>query len=125
MIMLKSKLALALVLALAGTAAIAGPRGPGPGPRGCMMGSQATTETCQGWVHERHEARVKAADADNDGAISKAEAEKFMPGLAPHFDAVDTDKDGKVTVAELDAAHGAGLHSGPGYCMQRAQAPKQ
>ncbi|GAA5160937.1 hypothetical protein [Viridibacterium curvum] len=47
----------------------------------------------------------KAADADGDGFISRAEAEKSMPRLAQRFDAHDTDKDGKLSPAEL---HGAG-----------------
>lgn len=112
--MLKTKLALALALALTGTMALAGPGGPGYGPRGCMMGQAAGTDTCQARVHQRHDARVKAADTDKDGAISRAEAEKAMPGLARNFDAVDTDKDGKVTVAELDAARLAGVQGGSG-----------
>jgi EF hand domain-containing protein len=120
--MRKTNLALALALALTGTAVLAGPGGPGYGPRGCMMGPAAGTDTCQAWVHQRHEARVKAADTDKDGAISKAEAEKAMPGLARNFDAVDTDKDGKVTLAELDAARLAGVLGGPGRhpCWQGA-----
>jgi len=113
--MLKTKLALAIALAFAGTVAIAHPGGMGYGPRGCMMGPEATSEACQAQMHERHEARVKAADTDKDGAISKAEAEKAMPWLAQNFEAVDTNHDGKVTVAELDAARTAGVLGGPGY----------
>src|SRR5574341_1332279 len=110
--MLKSKLALAIALALAGTVAIAHPFGPGYGPRGGMMGPGGGA--FQTRMHDRHEYRVKAADTDGDGAISKAEAEKALPGLAYNFEAVDTDKDGKVTATELDAARLAGTHGGPG-----------
>jgi Ca2+-binding EF-hand superfamily protein len=113
--MLKTKLALAIALAFAGTVAIAHPWGMGYGRGDCMMGGGPASEACQAQMHERHEARVKAADADKDGAISKAEAEKSLPRLARDFEAVDTDKDGKVTVAELDAARAAGVHGGPGY----------
>ncbi|HSD60507.1 MAG TPA: hypothetical protein VLC55_06605 [Burkholderiales bacterium] len=123
--MLKTKLALAIALAFAGTVAIAHPggmgygmgmgHGMGYGPGGCMMDGGPGSEACQAQMHERHEARVKAADTDKDDAISKAEAEKAMPWLAKNFDAVDTNHDGKVTVAELDAARTAGVLGGPGY----------
>ncbi|HET9699904.1 MAG TPA: hypothetical protein VFP70_03185 [Burkholderiales bacterium] len=113
--MLKTKLALAIALAFAGTVAIAHPWGMGAGRGGCMMGGGPGSEVCEAQMHERHEARVKAGDTDGDSAISKAEAEKALPGLAGNFEAVDTDKDGKVTVSELDAARAAGVHGGPGY----------
>lgn len=113
--MLKTKFALAIALAFAGTVAIAHPWGMGYGRGGCMMGEGTTPEACQAQMHERHEARVKAADTDGDGVISKAEAGKALPGLAGNFEAVDTDKDGKVTVTELDAARAGGVHGGPGY----------
>jgi hypothetical protein len=46
---------------------------------------------------------VKAWDKDGDGAVSKAEwVSAGRP--AERFDAVDADHDGKVTVAELEAA---------------------
>jgi hypothetical protein len=49
---------------------------------------------------------VKQWDKDGDGAISKAEwTEAGRP--AERFDAVDTNKDGKVTAAELEAAMAA------------------
>jgi Ca2+-binding EF-hand superfamily protein len=112
-IMLKTKLALGVALALAGTVAIAHPWGVGYGPQ--LAGGAMGAETWQAQMHQRHEARVKAADTDGDGTISRAEAEKALPGLARNFDAVDADKDGKVTVAELDAARTAGVIGGPGY----------
>jgi hypothetical protein len=49
---------------------------------------------------------VKNWDKDGDGAISKAEwTAAGRP--AARFDAVDANKDGKVTAAELDAAMAA------------------
>lgn len=46
---------------------------------------------------------VKAWDSDGDGAVSKAEwVAAGRP--AERFDLVDRDKNGKVTVAELEAA---------------------
>lgn len=134
--MLKTKLALAIALAFAGTVAIAHPWGMGAGRGGCMMGGGPGSEVCEAQMHERHEARVKAADSDGDGAISKAEAEKSLPRLATRFEAVDTDHDGKLTVAELDAAKPMGKRGGPGYggrghgygsgpCWQQPGPPKE
>ena len=49
---------------------------------------------------------VKQWDKDGDGAISKAEwTEAGRP--AERFDAVDANKDGKVSAAELEAAMAA------------------
>jgi Ca2+-binding EF-hand superfamily protein len=63
----------------------------------------------------------KKADTDGDGALSKAEAEKSMPRLARDFDAIDGNKDGKVTQDELRsfmvarrAEHHKGMGAGPG-----------
>lgn len=47
--------------------------------------------------------RFRHADADADGAISRAEAEKHAPRLAQKFDRIDSDKDGKLTQDELRA----------------------
>lgn len=47
--------------------------------------------------------RLKAADTNKDGLISKAEAEKSMPHLAAHFDQIDTNKDGQLSPEELKA----------------------
>jgi Ca2+-binding EF-hand superfamily protein len=47
--------------------------------------------------------RFRHADADGDGAISRAEAEKNAPRLAQKFDQVDGNKDGKLTQEELRA----------------------
>jgi Ca2+-binding EF-hand superfamily protein len=47
--------------------------------------------------------RFKHADADGDGAISRAEAEKHAPRLAKKFDQIDSNKDGKLTQDELRA----------------------
>jgi Ca2+-binding EF-hand superfamily protein len=53
------------------------------------------------------EAKFKKADTDGDGALNKAELTKAGPNAFPtinkSFDTMDTNKDGKVTVAERDA----------------------
>jgi Ca2+-binding EF-hand superfamily protein len=50
-------------------------------------------------------ARLKAADANGDGLISKAEAQAALPMIARHFDEIDANKDGFVTGDELRAFH--------------------
>jgi Ca2+-binding EF-hand superfamily protein len=61
-------------------------------------------------LKQRFAERFKQADADGDGALSKAEAEAGMPRLAKHFDAIDANKDGKITQEEL-RAYGAKRHA--------------
>ncbi len=72
---------------------------------------QADPEKCRKEHQERADARFKKSDADGNGKLSRAEAEKGMPRLARHFDAIDANKDGQLTRDELDAArkawHGA------------------
>jgi Ca2+-binding EF-hand superfamily protein len=54
--------------------------------------------------HEKFEAKFKAADKDGDGALSKEEAQAAkMPHIVKNFDAIDANKDGKVTPDELHA----------------------
>jgi Ca2+-binding EF-hand superfamily protein len=47
--------------------------------------------------------RFKHADANGDGKISRAEAEKNAPRLVKKFDAIDANKDGQLTQEELRA----------------------
>lgn len=46
--------------------------------------------------------RFKRADADGNGSLSRAEMEKAAPHMARHFDALDANRDGQVTPAEID-----------------------
>jgi Ca2+-binding EF-hand superfamily protein len=48
--------------------------------------------------------RLKAADTDGNGMISRAEA-AALPMIAKNFDAIDTNRDGQVTGEELRAFH--------------------
>jgi Ca2+-binding EF-hand superfamily protein len=48
--------------------------------------------------------RLKAADTNGDGMISREEA-KALPRLAKHFDQLDADRNGQVTREEMRAAH--------------------
>ena len=52
-------------------------------------------------MHKMQE-RLKAADKDGDGKISRAEAAS-MPRLAKHYDEIDTNKDGFITREEMKA----------------------
>lgn len=44
--------------------------------------------------------RFVKADTDGDGALSREEA-KAMPRVSSHFDDIDTDHDGRVTLQEI------------------------
>ncbi len=50
----------------------------------------------------RMQAQFKAADKDNDGSLTREEA-KELPRVAKNFDAIDADKNGTVTLAEIQA----------------------
>jgi Ca2+-binding EF-hand superfamily protein len=76
-------LLLAFALASAATFAAAAEH---PGPQGKMM------------------ERLKAADTNGDGMISREEA-KALPRIAKNFDAIDANHDGQVTMEELRAFH--------------------
>lgn len=53
--------------------------------------------------HEKMEAAFKAADKDGDGTLDREEA-KAMPRIAKHFDRIDADKSGTVSLDEIGAA---------------------
>lgn len=61
---------------------------------------KAFMEQTRKMMHERGEAAFKQADKDNDGTLDKEEA-KAMPRVAEHFDAIDVDKDGTVSMEEI------------------------
>ena len=47
--------------------------------------------------------RFRAADADRNGLISRAEAARGLPQVASRFDAIDANRDGSLSVDELRA----------------------
>jgi Ca2+-binding EF-hand superfamily protein len=66
--------------------AVAAPEGAGGQRHGVMM------------------ERIKAADTNGDGLISRDEA-KALPMLSKHFDEIDTNHDGQLSPDELKAFH--------------------
>ena len=69
---------------------------------GVAVSAQTPPEQPKGdRAHKMHE-RMKAADKDGDGKISRAEA-AALPRIAKHFDEIDTNKDGFLTKEELQA----------------------
>ena len=54
--------------------------------------------------HGRGGERLKAADTNGDGMISRAES-AALPRIAQHFDQIDANRDGQVTKDELRAFH--------------------
>ena len=65
--------------------------------------------------------RLKAADTNADGLISRAEA-AALPRLAERFDAIDANKDGQISFDELRAARGKHRHGGHGGHFKRVDA---
>ncbi len=55
-----------------------------------------------------HSGRLKAADTDHDGSLSKAEVDAAkLTGLSKNFAAIDTNNDGKLSRDELKAYRAA------------------
>lgn len=109
----------AAALATLAATAYAGPYGPGPGP-GCAAGTTPGTGDCPaygtgaaGSRGARFAERMRAADTNADGMISREEAAS-LPGLAARFDAVDANADGNITLAEMQAARGTHRHGNRG-----------
>jgi len=80
-----------------------------------MEQCKANPEKCRAERQAKMDERFKKADADGNGIISRAEAEKGMPRIARHFDRLDADKDGQITRAEFEAAR---KHRGQGKAKQ-------
>lgn len=109
-----TKLTAAVLAALAGAALAAAPQGPGPGSTDCSV--RAEGNACGAGYGKRGAGafeRLKAADTNADGMISREEAQAALPRLAENFDAIDANKDGQITFEEMRnarLAHRAGGH---------------
>lgn len=55
-------------------------------------------------ARQKMQERLKAADANQDGYIDRKEADAGLPRVAKNFDALDTDKDNRLSAAELQQA---------------------
>ncbi len=55
-------------------------------------------------MHERMRERLRQADENGDGTISRAEADRSMPGIARNFDRIDSNGDGTITREEMKTA---------------------
>lgn len=58
-------------------------------------------QTQGGKAAQKLEERFNAADKDHDGKLTKAEAQAGMPRLAKHFDEIDTQKTGALTLDQV------------------------
>lgn len=56
-------------------------------------------------MRQKMQERLQHADTDHDNSLSRAEAEENMPGLARHFDEIDTNHDGIITIDEMKAVY--------------------
>ena len=52
--------------------------------------------------------QFRRADADRNGVLSRAEAERAAPMLAKQFDAIDANRDGQISPEEIRALRRAG-----------------
>lgn len=68
---------------------------------------KANPEQCRQEREAHFTERFKKADADGNGILSRAEAETGMPRLVRHFDTIDANRDGQVTMDEIRAARKA------------------
>jgi len=55
-------------------------------------------------MRQRIQERFFGSDKDNDGSISREEAFETLPQIARHFNQVDLNADGVITLNELEAA---------------------
>lgn len=56
-------------------------------------------------MRQKIQERLQRVDTDHDNSISRSEAEENMPGLARHFDEIDTNHDGIITIDEMKAVY--------------------
>ena len=77
---------------------------------------KADPEKCRAEMQALSRERFKKADTNGDGRLSREEAEKGMPEVARNFERIDANKDGVVTLEELEAARKAraGARKGKG-----------
>ncbi|MEP7156427.1 MAG: EF-hand domain-containing protein [Betaproteobacteria bacterium] len=70
-----------------------------------MAFAEAPADAGKGDRAQKMHERMKAADKNGDGKISREEAAASLPRIAKHFDDIDTNKDGQITKEEMKAFH--------------------
>jgi hypothetical protein len=88
-----------------------------------MEQCKANPEQCHAERAAMMDKRFKSADADGNGMLSRAEAEKGMPRLARHFDRIDANKDGQVSSEEMAGARKAHFEQRGRYKPDRGAEP--
>ena len=87
---------------------------------------QGDPERCREQRAGRMSERFSTADVDGNGALSRAEAEQSMRGLARRFDQVDANRDGHLTQDEILAwrtnKRRAACQAAPEQCFGQMQA---
>lgn len=78
--------------------------------------AQTPPDAPRGERAQKMQERLKAADTNADGKISRDEANASLPGMAKNFDTLDKNKDGFITKDEMHRGPGAGK-GGPGHRM--------
>ncbi|MBN6113541.1 EF-hand domain-containing protein [Xanthomonas bonasiae] len=70
-----------------------------------LLAGTAAAQTTPTAAHKQQlQQRLKAADANGDGLISRSEADASLPRIAKRFDALDGNRDGQLSPDELRAA---------------------
>ncbi|MDR6675333.1 hypothetical protein [Xanthomonas sp. 1678] len=69
-----------------------------------LAGTAAAQAAPSATQKQQLQQRLKAADANGDGLISRSEAAASLPRLAQRFDALDGNHDGQLAPEELRAA---------------------
>ncbi|MBB4127456.1 Ca2+-binding EF-hand superfamily protein [Xanthomonas translucens] len=70
-----------------------------------LLAGSAAAQTAPSAAQKEHlQQKLKAADANGDGLISRSEAEASLPRVAKRFDALDRNHDGQLSPDELRAA---------------------
>ncbi len=71
---------------------------------GVAMGAQAAATDADPGKLQKLEQRFKAANKAGDGKLTPEEAKAGMPFVGKHFDQIDKDHKGYVTMADIKAA---------------------
>ncbi|APR37780.1 hypothetical protein [Paraburkholderia sp. SOS3] len=89
---------LALYLASMSAFAQEAPTQNAPAMQGMGMGGSGRTQR----MLQKLEERFTAANTTHDGKLTKQQAELGMPRVAQHFDQIDTQKVGYVTLPQIE-----------------------